>query len=368
MIHRAALHTLALTTVLIAAGAALRAPARAQDPAGVHAAKGGRQPGSLAAVDELYRKELGEVERRRIERLAALAGMQAKPEANKTYEAYFQAVIAANLFAEAEPVADRVLQSNDTSIKVVFLADVAKIMAQMGRGAYDDALASLSSMLDESDKHAAAAGATVAHPLPASARLTLLEACFQRLTQTGQYGIARKAFQMVHNRTADPAVKAFVASRLMRLEMVGKPAPAIAGIDLDGRPIRLADFRGDLVLIVFWATWCPNCAEEVARLEAALTACRDRGFRILGINLDALQEGKSPDAVRTAVREFLLEYNVAWPNLISGAGDQDVARAFGVTEVPANVLIGRDGTIIQLDLARSNLEKAVAAAVGQAAR
>ena len=69
--------------------------------------------------------------------------------------------------------------------------------------------------------------------------------------------------------------------------------------------------------------------------------------------------------MRPAVRQFLLEYNVRWPNLINGQGNQDYARAYAVSEVPANVLIGRDDTVIHLDLARSNLEKAVARAVGR---
>jgi hypothetical protein len=92
----------------------------------------------------------------------------------------------------------------------------------------------------------------------------------------------------------------------------------------------------------------------------------NRGLRILGINLDSLDVGgKTPDAVRPAVRHFLVEYNVRWPNLINGSGNQDYARAYAVSEIPANVLIGRDGTVNQLDLTRSNLEKAVIRALGQ---
>jgi glutathione peroxidase-family protein len=125
--------------------------------------------------------------------------------------------------------------------------------------------------------------------------------------------------------------------------MVVKPAPPIAGTDVDGRPVRLADFHGNVVLVVFWASWCLNNAEEVSRLDAVYAAYRDRGLRILGINLDSLQEGgKSPDAGRPAVRQFLLEYNVRWPNLINGPGDQDHARAYAVAEIPANVLISQD--------------------------
>ena len=62
---------------------------------------------------------------------------------------------------------------------------------------------------------------------------------------------------------------------------------------------------------------------------------------------------------------FLLDYNVRWPSLINGPGDRDYAATYGITEIPANVLIGRDGKVIQLDLNRSNLERAVAKAVGR---
>jgi thiol-disulfide isomerase/thioredoxin len=351
---------LTVTTAMLIAGAAICVPARAQETGKPDAGKSATELESVAAIDGLYQKELDQIERRRLERLAVLAAKQAKDEANRTYESYFRAAIAANLFAEAEPVADRVLQSKGASSKVILLADVAKVMAQVGRGAYDESLASLTSMLN------AGAGAAFPQALPAAAQLTLLEAYFQRLSQGEQFDVARKGFNLVLDRTTDPTVRAFVASRLARLDLVGKPAPPIAGTDMDGRPIRLADSRGDVVLVVFWASWCLNCAEEVSRLDAVYAAYRDRGFRILGINLDPLQEdGKSPDTVRSAVRQFLLEYNVGWPNLINGAGDQDYARAYAVAEVPANVLIARDGTIIHLDLTRSNLEKAVARAVGR---
>jgi len=352
--------TLTVTTAMLVTGAAWCGPARAQDAAKPDAAKATTQLGSVGAIDDLYRKELDDVERRRLERLAVLAGKQAKGEANQTYESYFRAAIAANLFAEAEPVANRVLQSKETSSKVVLLADVAKVMAQVGRGAYEESLASLTSMLG------AGAGAALPKALPPTAQLTLLEAYFQRLSQGEQFAVARKAFNLVLDRTTDPTVKAFVASRLARLDLIGKPAPPIAGTDVDGHSVRLADVHGDVVLVVFWASWCLNCAEEVPRLDAVYAAFRDRGLRIVGINLDPLQDGgKSPDAARPAVRQFLLEYNVRWPNLINGAGDQDYARAYAVSEVPANVLIGRDGTVIHLDLTRSNLEKAVARAVGR---
>jgi len=351
-------HAIAVTTAVLVIITMFSVPLWGQDAAKPDAAATANQIESVAAIDGLYQKELDEIERRRLERLAALAARQAKDEAIRTYESYFRAAIAANLFAEAEPVANRVLQSKESPSKVLVLADIAKIMAQVGRGAYDESLASLTSMLN------GGAGAGLHQALPAAAQLTLLEAYFQRLSQGEQFALAKKAFKLVLDRTNDPTVKDFVASRLARLDLVGKPAPAIAGTDLDGRTIRLADSRGDVVLVVFWTSWCLNCAEEASRLNAVYAAYRERGLRIVGINLDPLQEGgKSPDSVRSAVRQFLLEYNVPWPNLINGVADQDYARAYAVSEVPANVLVGRDGTIIHLDLTRSNLEKAIAAAI-----
>jgi hypothetical protein len=355
---------LTLTFAIIAFATAFPRPAWTQQGARISSGKASTEPESVAAIDGLYRKELDDIERRRLERLAALAGRQSGKEANQTYELYFRAAIAANLFAEAEPIAERVLRSKETSSAVTLLADVVKIMAEVGRGAYEQSLATLTSAIEERAR--TGAGAAVHHDLPLAGRITLLEAYFQRLAQAGQFAIAKKAFALVRDRASHPAIKAFAGSRLARLEQVGKPAPPIAGLDVDGRNVRLAEFHGDVVLIVFWASWCLPNAEEVSQLESVYAAHKGRGLRILGVNLDALQEGgKSPDSVRPAVRRFLLEHNILWPNLINGSGDQDFARSYAVMEIPANVLIGRDGKVIHIDLARSNLEKVVANAVGR---
>ena len=61
----------------------------------------------------------------------------------------------------------------------------------------------------------------------------------------------------------------------------------------------------------------------------------------------------------------MLDRNVEWPTLINGQGDKDYAKAYGVTELPANVLIARDGTIAHIDLVLKNLEPAIARALGK---
>jgi thiol-disulfide isomerase/thioredoxin len=124
--------------------------------------------------------------------------------------------------------------------------------------------------------------------------------------------------------------------------------------------------KGQVVLVVFWASWCVPSSAEIAWLDKAYTDYEPRGFRIVGINLDLLQkDGPKLETVMPNIKRFLVDHNVRWPNLVSGAGAQDYAAAYGVAEIPMNVLIGRDGNVIHLDLSRKNLEACVARAVGR---
>ena len=146
---------------------------------------------------------------------------------------------------------------------------------------------------------------------------------------------------------------------------MGKPAPAIQGPDIDGKPFNLADSKGKVVLVVFWGSWCLPSAAEIEGFQQVAGSYRARGFEVVGINLDAQQDGgQKLETVLPNIRHFLVDHNVRWPTLINGSGEHDYASAYGVTEIPANVLIGRDGTIVQLDLVNKNLESVVARVLG----
>jgi thiol-disulfide isomerase/thioredoxin len=170
---------------------------------------------------------------------------------------------------------------------------------------------------------------------------------------------------MLLKESDNAAVKEFSAGRLNQLSMIGKPAPAIEGTDLDGKPVSLAGMKGDVVLVVFWASWCVPSSAEVFALDQVYSAQKGRGFRVIGINVDTLQAGRPKlEAVLPNIRRFLLENNVRWPNLVNGTATNDYAKAYGIAEIPSNVLIGRDGAVIHLDLSpRKNLATVVAKAV-----
>jgi hypothetical protein len=99
---------------------------------------------------------------------------------------------------------------------------------------------------------------------------------------------------------------------------------------------------------------------------------RGKGFAVIGVNLDELAHDPSgkkadPKEILSAVRWFLLQHRAAWPNIV-GEGAEAAAKAYGVNEVPAGFLIGRDGVIQKVELNGRALAQAVEEALqGQAA-
>ncbi len=147
---------------------------------------------------------------------------------------------------------------------------------------------------------------------------------------------------------------------------MGKPAPAIRGNDIDGKLFDLASAKGKVVLVVFWASWNLPSAAEVEWLQQIAETHKAQGLQIVGINLDTAQEdGQKLETLMPNIRHFLIDNNVTWPTLVNGSGGQDYAKAFGVTEIPANVLIDRDGTVTDIDLVRKTVEDAVTRDLGK---
>jgi peroxiredoxin len=320
---------------------------------------------TIDAINSDYNRKLLQLEQQRLERLGRLAARQAPATAAETYETLFRLAIANNLFREAEPAAEQVLKSARSPSPVVpFLAQTINLIAEVDRGAYDESLASLRRVIRQQPQANGAAEAPAQLDTPSL--LALYLAYYQRLIQGQRFDVARKAFQLVNEETSNPAVKEFCAARLHHINLVGTPAPPIQGSDIDGRPVSLSQLRGNHVLVVFWASWCEPCSTETAWLDQVYEAYRNRGFRVLGINLDPLQsEGTKLETIMPHIRRFLVDHNVRWPNLINGDGAHDYAKVYGVTDIPANFLVGREGTIIGLDLSRKNLEQVISQATSQ---
>jgi peroxiredoxin len=114
------------------------------------------------------------------------------------------------------------------------------------------------------------------------------------------------------------------------------PAPDFAVETLDGDSLRLSELRGQVVLVNFWATWCPPCRLEMPGFQDVWEDYRDRGVTIVGLSVD---RGVRSDVARW-VRQREITYPIAFP---TGA----TVRAYGGANVlPTSLLIDRDGRIV----------------------
>ncbi|WEV78789.1 TlpA disulfide reductase family protein [Janibacter cremeus] len=117
--------------------------------------------------------------------------------------------------------------------------------------------------------------------------------------------------------------------------VVGEPAPALSGPELDGGEVALADFRGDVVLVNVWASWCYPCRAEYPVLKEAATALGPRGLTVLGIN--------TQDGIDEA-REFLEELGgKAYPSIRDPNGH--IAVAWATSGVPETFVIDPEGRV-----------------------
>ncbi len=129
---------------------------------------------------------------------------------------------------------------------------------------------------------------------------------------------------------ADPFADMDVRTPRIRLD-----APSFTLPDLDGRPVRLSDFRGKVVLLNFWATWCAPCLEEMPDMQALWEQRREEGFVILAVAADRGSRGP--------VAAFTRKLALTFPVLLDPDGD--VRNRYEVAALPMSYLIGRDGRI-----------------------
>ncbi|MDP1544565.1 MAG: redoxin domain-containing protein [Anaerolineales bacterium] len=132
---------------------------------------------------------------------------------------------------------------------------------------------------------------------------------------------------------------------------VDYPAPELNLTDLNGNPVSLADYRGNVALVNLWATWCPPCREEMPTLLAFHEKYKSKGFVLI-----AIDQGETVEQVLPFVDEFQLTFPV-WMDISSSAG-----RAFNTMNLPSSYVIDRNGHVRLMwigGISERNLEKFV---------
>jgi cytochrome c biogenesis protein CcmG/thiol:disulfide interchange protein DsbE len=129
--------------------------------------------------------------------------------------------------------------------------------------------------------------------------------------------------------------------RLPPVSEMTRPAPDFVLPGLDGTTIRLNDYRGKVVLVNFWGTWCEPCKEETPALAAVYKKLHDRGLVIIGVDLrNQERSGADGDA---DVRAFVTRYGATYPIALDIAGE--TARAFQIYPIPTSYLVDTQGVI-----------------------
>lgn len=124
----------------------------------------------------------------------------------------------------------------------------------------------------------------------------------------------------------------------LRSSLVGKPF-SVEGVLVDESPFDWAKYKGKVVLVDFWATWCRPCLEEIPNVEANYKAYHEQGFEVVGVNIDQDVE---------SLKRFLQFQKLPWPSVISADPDatHPMIAKCGVTTIPFLVLVNREGTAV----------------------
>ena len=153
-------------------------------------------------------------------------------------------------------------------------------------------------------------------------------------------------------------VRAFAKNRL-HLEALKAQPLELQFTALDGRKVNMADLRGQVVLIDFWATWCVPCIAELPNVKRVYADYHDKGFEIIGVSLDRAGD-------RLKFIDLVAREGVTWPQRFEGQSWEDsLARRFAVAAIPATFLFNKSGCLVATDVRGQKLEAEVRRLLGE---
>jgi thiol-disulfide isomerase/thioredoxin len=144
-------------------------------------------------------------------------------------------------------------------------------------------------------------------------------------------------------------------TRLLKVQMIGKPVD-LQFTATDGSLVDLRSLRGNVVLVDFWASWCPDCIREMPIVRQTYQKYKDKGFTVVGISLDKDEQ---------ALSNFVAKKLIPWPQYFDGRGwENDFAVKYGVRAIPEMWLINQRGDMVSTDTSIEQLDQRVEQLLG----
>ena len=158
------------------------------------------------------------------------------------------------------------------------------------------------------------------------------------------YEVAETQVGNLKHEKAKEELESNLKKFLSRLGTLNKPMNLSELVDLDGKPLDLDRYKGKVVLVDFWATWCGPCIQEIPNIEEVYEAQNKNGFEVIGVNLDE---------ERSELNAFLGSKKLQWSTYVSSKPDAvgfqtPLVSEIGISAIPFIAIIGKDGNVAEI--------------------